>query len=217
MKTCQFEELIDDYLFNRLDEARRDAFEEHYFNCPGCFEKVKQRDELIAVIKSRGDEIFQEVLAPAGSRPSWRKSIPAFLTPRQWAVAAVSAALILVVALGVIPNLKNKPPEFFVNEDLVRGSAITLITPVTDNLTRIPSEFRWESQGEDITYKIFIFHGEEILWSMETEENRVLLPEEIRERMSPGETYSWQVKAFSREGGLLSVSSKVPFSTIPSR
>lgn len=211
MKKCHFESLIDDYLFERLDENQKEKFEEHYFNCPQCFEKMKQTDEMITVIKAKGSEIFHDIYAPRKTRFSWLEPVLAFLTPRQWAMAAVSAALILVVAFGVIPNLKTTSPEFFINEDLVRGSSITLISPVIDNLNQVPSEFRWKSLGDNTEYKLFIYYQEELLWSTTTKDNFVVLSEKIKSLMAPGKNYSWQVKAFSQEGTLIAVSSRVQF------
>jgi hypothetical protein len=132
-------------------------------------------------------------------------------------MAAVSAALILVVAIGIIPTLKTGAPEFFINDDLVRGSSITLISPVIDNLERIPSEFRWQSLGENTEYKLSIFHQEELLWSTETKENFLILSDNVKSKMAPGEKYSWQVKAFSPEGTLIAVSSRVQFNFISSK
>ncbi len=217
MKKCIFEDLIDDYLFGRLDETQKETFEEHYFNCPQCFEKMKQTDEMIAVIKANGSEIFRDVYAPRKTRLSRLEPVLAFLTPRQWAMAAVSAALILVVAIGIIPNLKTTSPEFFINDDLVRGSSITLISPVINNLDQIPSEFRWQSLGDDVEYKLFIFHKEELLWSTTTKDNFVTLSDDTKSLMVPDETYSWQVKAFSSEGTLIAVSSRVQFDFVTSK
>jgi hypothetical protein len=217
MKKCNFENLIDDYLFDRLDETQKDKFEEHYFNCPECFEQMKQTDEMIAVIKANGSEIFRDVYAPEKTRRSRLEPVVAFLTPRQWAMAAVSAALILVVAIGIIPNLKTSSPEFFINDDLVRGSSITLISPVINNLDQIPSEFRWQSLGDNIEYRLFIFHQEELIWSTTTNDNFVTLSESTKSLMAPNKPYSWQVKAFSQEGTLIAVSSRVQFNFITTK
>ena len=211
MKKCNFENLIDDYLFERLDENQKEKFEEHYFNCLQCFEKMKQTDEMITVIKANGSEIFHDVYAPRKTRFAWLEPVLAFLTPRQWAMAALSAALILVVALGVIPNLKTTSPEFFINDERVRGSSIKLISPVIDNLDQVPAEFRWQSLGENTEYKLFIYHQKELLWSTTTKDNFVTLSEKIKSLMAPGKNFSWQVKAFSQEGTLIAVSSQVQF------
>jgi hypothetical protein len=217
MKKCNFENLIDDYLFDRLDETQKEKLEEHYFNCPQCFEKMEQTDEMIAVIKANGSEIFRDVYAPQKTSRSWLEPALSFLTPRQWAVAAVSAALILVVAIGVIPNLKTTPPEFFINDDLVRGFSIILISPVIDNLDQVPSEFRWQSLGDNTEYKLFIYHQEELLWSTTTKDNFVTLSENTKSLMAPVKKYSWQIKAFSPEGTLIAVSSRVHFNFVTSK
>jgi len=217
MKKCKLENLIDDYLFDRLDETQKEKFEEHYFNCPQCFEKMEQTDEIIAVIKANGSEIFRDVYAPQKARRSRLESVLAFLTPRQWTMAAVSAALILVVAIGVIPNLKTTSPEFFINDDLVRGSSIALISPVIDNLDQVPSEFRWQSLENNTEYKLFIYHQEELLWTTTTKDNFVTLSENIKSLIAPSKKYSWQVKAFSPGGTLIAVSSRAQFCFVTSK
>jgi hypothetical protein len=214
MKKCKFEDLIDDYLYNRLDETQKEAFESHYFACSHCFEKMRERDEMISVIKAKGNEIFQDFYASEKRGRSRLESVFAFLTPRQWTLAAVSAAIILVVALAIVPHFKTKSPEFFINEEMVRGPSITLISPVTDNLKQVPSEFKWQALGDNVDYRVFIYQEEELLWSTNTGDNFVNLTQEIKDLLTPGHKYSWQVKAFSPEGTLIAVSSRVQFNVV---
>ncbi len=213
MKKCNYEGKIDDYLLNRMSQSEREKFEAHYFNCPACFEKLAERDELIAVIKEKGHMIFEGIPESAReSKPSILEALSAWMSPKQWVVAAASAALILVVAIGVAPHLKKSTPQFFINNDTVRGESITLISPVI-NVTSIPSEFKWESSGNDVEYKIYIYNSHP-LWSGTTKDTSIVLPSEVRAKMVPGHKYSWQVKAFSAQGGLIAVSSRVPFQVI---
>lgn len=215
MRICKFEYLIDDYLLGKLSEDKRAEFEEHYFNCPLCFEKTVQRDELISVIKTKGSSIFQDIQVPKeAKRPSVFESVYAFLTPREWATAAVSAALLLIVVFGVLPNIKATSPNFYINDDRVRGPSITLISPVIEDMKVIPSQFRWQGLGEDVEYKIYIYNHD-LMWSGTTKENFIVLSEETKKLMISGEKYSWQVKAFSPEGILISVSSRVHFNISP--
>jgi hypothetical protein len=211
MSKCKFENQIDNYLLNRLSEENRENFEEHYFNCSHCFEKITERDEIISVIKNRGDEIFQDAYAPEFTKKAnLADTIFGFFTPTQWAVAAVSAALVLIVAIGILPRFKSSAPEFFVNEDLVRGSSVVLISPVIDTIGEIPSQFKWQSLGDDVEYKIYIYNNK-LLWSASTKDSYIILPDEVKDQMISGQKYSWQVKAFSREGSLIAVSSRVQF------
>jgi len=211
MSKCKFEDHIDDYLLNRLSEGEKEKFEEHYFNCSHCFERTAERDEIISVIKSMGHEIFQDVYVEKETqRASFAETLFGFLTPKQWAVAAVSAALVLIVAFGILPRYRASSPEFFVNEDLVRGSSIELISPVIETVKEIPSQFKWQSMGEDVEYKIYIYNHD-LLWSTSTRDNFIDLPDAIKKQMISGQKYSWQVKAFSLEGSLIAVSSRVQF------
>ena len=209
MRNCKYDKLIDDYLFNRLSEEGRQEFEEHYFDCPVCFAKLEERETLITAVKYKGHEIFQDIEQEEIQRLPLLEQITAFLTPKQWALATATAALLIVVALAVIPNLTTTQPEFFVNDDLVRGGSIKLISPVI-TVQAIPSQFRWESLGDDVEYKIEIFNHN-LMWSATTTNNFIALPDEVKNRMVSGEKYSWQVKAFSKEGTLIAVSSRVQF------
>lgn len=211
MRNCKFEEIIDKYLFNRLTDDEKNTFEEHYFNCPSCFEKMVERDELVAAIKYKGQEIFKdEYVAEAAKGETWWEKVTSFLTPRQWTTVAVSAALIAVIVFGVLPMLKPTSPQFYINEDAVRGSKITLISPVWES-EKVPSKFEWKKMGEDVDYKIYIYDNGNVVWDDTTKDNFITLPEKIKKTFASGEKYSWQVKAFSPEGGLISVSSRVQF------
>jgi hypothetical protein len=211
MKMCKCEYLIDDYLFDRLDDEKKKKFEEHYFNCPYCFEKMVERDELISLIKQKGDVIFQdEYVVEEEKGATWFEKIVSFFTPKQWALIPVYAALLLIVVFTLIPYFKPAPPQFFISEDRVRGESITLISPVIDIKT-VPSKFEWKDTGEDVGYKIYIYDDGEKLWATTTKDNFIVLPEKVRKRMTLGEKYSWEVKAFSPEGTLVAISSKVHF------
>ncbi|MGB3862076.1 MAG: hypothetical protein WA915_08315, partial [Candidatus Aminicenantaceae bacterium] len=189
---------------------KKQEFEAHYFSCRVCFEKMAERDEILTAIKYKGHAIFQDLETEKEvEHVPMLDQIWAFFTPKQWVLATATAAVLLVVALGVIPNLKTTSPQFFINDDLVRGGSIKLISPVIA-VNAIPSQFRWEGLGEDVEYKIEIYNHE-LLWSATTSNSYIALPPEVKERMVTGEKYSWQVKAFSTEGTLIAVSSKVQF------
>ncbi len=199
MRKCKFEDLIDNYLLNRLDEEKKKKFEVHYFNCPYCFEKMVERDELISVIKHKGDMVFQDEYAVEETKGgTWVEKIVSLLTPKQWAAAAVSACLFLIICglfLYVIPNRGPTPPSFPPPDDKAeRGAQIKIKV--------IPSKIEWSRLGEDVEYKIYIYDNGDKLWSTTTKENFVVLPEDVKKRMTLGEIYSCEVKAFSTYGPL---------------
>ena len=170
---------------------------------------MEERNELIAVVKAKGESIFKE-LETETSRPStFVNRLVSSLTPKQWAVAALSACALLIIALGVAPSLKSPTPQFMIDNQVVRGGSLTLISPVID-MQSIPTEFKWDNLGEGVEYKISIYNGE-LLWTETTESNSISLPDTIKQSMKAGERYSWEVKAFSKQGSLIAVSSRVQF------
>ncbi len=211
MKICKCEYLIDDYLVDRLDDEKKNKFEEHYFNCHYCFEKMVERYELISLIKQKGDVIFQdEYVVEEEKGATWLEKIASFLTPKQWTLIPVYTALLLIVIFIFIPYFKPAPPQFFISEDRVRGESITLISPVID-IKIVPSKFEWKDSGEDVEYKIRIYDDGKKLWTATTKDNFIVLPEKIKKQMALDKKYSWEVKAFSPEGTLIAISSKVHF------
>jgi len=210
MRKCKFEDMIDGYLLNRLSQGDRELFEEHYFNCSSCFEKLQERDLIIRTIKNHPEALTQEseVRVPFFSR--LKTELAAMFTPRQFVLAGVTAVLLLVVIFALVPRQQIPAPSFsLTDEETVRGSSITLISPVID-MGQVPASFEWKKLGENIEYQVSIYNHE-LLWKATTKENRITLPEEVRAKMVPGEKYSWQVKAFSADGTLIAVSSKVQF------
>lgn len=211
MSKCKFEDFIDGYLLNRLSERDKEAFEEHYFNCSSCFEKLQERDIIIRTIKNHPELLMTEKgEARVPFLATLKKEVGAFFTPRQLALAGLTALLVLVVIFVIVPRNQAPAPNFFLtDEETVRGSSITLISPVID-MNQIPSSFEWKKLGENIEYQVSIFNHQ-LLWKATTKENRITLPEEVKAKMVPGEKYSWQVKAFSPDGTLIAVSSRVQF------
>lgn len=200
---------------NKLEGEERERFEEHYFNCQRCFQRMEEQDELISTIQSRGAWIFKEQAVPDRkiSVPVFEKAF-SFFTPRQWATAAAAAAVLLITIFGVLPQFKQTSPQFFLNEnEVVRGASLSLISPIID-VKSVPAYFEWTKLGQDVEYKIYVYNTE-LLWMAATSDSRLSVPEDIKQRMVAGEKYSWQVKAFSSKGTLIAVSSKVQFQIKP--
>jgi len=215
MKKCQFESQIDDYLLDRLEVGDKDAFEEHYFNCQHCFELMEQHNDLISAVKGRGAWIFKP--QPAAEK---RSLVPTFdrvfsyFTPRQWATVAAAAAVLLVAVFGVLPRFKGPSPQFVLSEsEVVRGGSLTLMSPIID-VKAAPAFFEWKLLGQDVEYKISLYNGG-LIWTAVTGENRIDVPDDIRQKMVLGEKFAWQVKAFSSRGTLIAVSSRVEFKIKP--
>jgi hypothetical protein len=211
MKKCEREETIDLYLLNKLSENEKWKFEDHYFNCSSCFQKTVERHALIETVKNQGAYIFPpETVHQVAERMPWTEKVLSFLTPRQWVAASVSAALIIVVVLAVVPRSNQNAPQFvFTGDQTVRGASIDAIAPA-GGLSSAPALIEWKALGEDVEYKVTL-SNRKVIWTGTTQDTRIALPEEIRSQLKPGERYSWQVKAYSQKGTLLAVSRLAQF------
>lgn len=210
MKQCSYEEKIDLYVLDKLGDEDRKAFEEHYFNCMSCFSRASERDEILNIIRRNPSLVAVKSEAPGETRdPSRLRLWLASFKPREWALAGLAAC----VGMVVLALLLTRPPEtpvFLLEDDeTVRGHTLSLISPVID-IAGTPAFFEWRSIGENVTYDLTLFHIEP-LWKTTTRESRVSLPGEIRSQLIPGQSYSWQVKAYSEQGTLIAVSSRVRF------
>jgi hypothetical protein len=214
MQTCFSSDKIDDYLLQRLTEEEARAWEEHYFNCPDCFRDMSEREELMAVIKSRGPEIFDEPRASAWTEPSRVEKFLNFFTPRRWVFVSLAVIALIVIVFGVMPRQRPAPPHFVLDgEEVLRGETLTLISPVID-VTEPPPVFEWKTLPDADEYKVSLY-AETLIWSVTTKNNSVALPEEIKAQLAPEQKYSWQVKAFSLQGQLIAVSSRLHFQISP--
>jgi hypothetical protein len=211
MKKCEHQETIDLYLLNKLSENEKWKFEDHYFNCSSCFQRTVERHALIETVKNQGAQIFApEAAHQVVESVPWTEKVLSYLTPRQWVTAAVSAALIIVVVLAVVPRSKQDAPQFvFTGDQTVRGASIDAIAPA-GGLSSAPAFIEWKALGEDVEYKVTL-SNHKVIWTGTTQDTRIALPEEIRAQMKPGERYSWQVKAYSQKGTLLAVSRVAQF------
>lgn len=210
MKTCRYEGWIDGYLLGKLGGKETEEFEKHYFECAPCFAKLAERNEIVGVLKrDRSVFVAEERPAIETKRAPWYDRAFAFFTPRQWAFAGAAAAL-LVAVLTVTPVFRHASPEFVLNgEDTVRGSSLTLISPVID-IGSVPAFFEWKALGTDVEYQVSIYNGK-LLWKTTTRDSRLSLPADVKALMTAGTKCSWQVKAFSPQGTLIAVSSRVQF------
>jgi hypothetical protein len=215
MRKCLFEDQIDDYLLNRLEGEAKDRFEEHYFNCSSCFARLRERSDVVSAIKTKGAWLFARDHEP--ERRTWvpaLERLTSFMTPRQWVTAAAAAGVILFAVFGALPLMRHQGPQFVLSDsEVVRGRSLTLISPLID-VKSVPGYFEWARLPQAAEYKIFVYNAQ-LLWSTITTENKIAVPDNIKQQIVAGEKYSWQVRAFSAKGTLVAVSSRVQFQVVP--
>src|SRR5579884_3088190 len=105
----QEDEIVERYVSNRLSDEERTEFEEHYFFCPQCADRVRALQAVRAALLARGAR------KPARS---W-----------MWPALAAAAAVILVTLLGV---MVSRP-----RQQRVAASPERAAPPVPTELARI--------------------------------------------------------------------------------
>ena len=194
MSECFSEDRLDDYLLNRLAEAERAGFEEHYFNCPGCFAALQSRDLVRQAVRAAGQ--------PPRTAPA-EAARPHGLRPWLAAAGAIGALAVLTLTLG--PGLWRKAPVWTPpTTDAVRGTAVAVRTP-QGLMETAPAALEWHALGEGVEYAVTL-NGPGLDWSGRTREARIALPAAVREAQRPGPEYRWQVKAFAPQGYFMGAS-----------
>jgi tetratricopeptide (TPR) repeat protein len=79
-------EIAEKYLLGELSEPDLEAFEQHYFECPRCFEELQSYRALQAELKQTGAVIQRAPVVQRAASP--------------WAWATAAAGVLLLIAIG---------------------------------------------------------------------------------------------------------------------
>jgi anti-sigma factor RsiW len=88
------QEIIERYVRNQLTAEERQAFEEHFFGCDECFEKLQITERFIAGLDDAGNRGLLDSAPSAGVAPAH--------TWGSWMFPAFAASSFAAVALGVV-------------------------------------------------------------------------------------------------------------------
>ncbi len=87
------EEIIERYLRNQLTPEERRTFEEHYFTCEECFEKLEATERFIAGMRDAGSRgLLGSGVSEVASRRGWRT----------WMLPTVAASAFAVVVFAAV-------------------------------------------------------------------------------------------------------------------
>ncbi len=97
----QDNDVIEQYVLQRLSPAERQAFQEHYFECDECFEQTKVAARFIAGVReaSKSGALAPDRAKTATSSSWWPPAVFFQGWARAWALPALAICLMLAVAL----------------------------------------------------------------------------------------------------------------------
>jgi|Deesub1362A_J573_1020465.scaffolds.fasta_scaffold00084_73 hypothetical protein len=216
-KKCKFEKQIDDYLLNRLSEKKEEEFEKHYFICPNCSKELIFREKIFETIKERGREIFKDIIFESHEPikiNSFYKIIN-FLKVKKWAFATLLIFLIFISGISIYFYQKIAHSGFFApHEETLRSEIINLYYPHGE-LRIYPQYFYWNKIEGSSKYILSIYDNKEnLIWKIETTNNKIKLPEEIKSKIIKRDFYFWEIKALSNQGLIIARSRRGIFRII---
>ncbi len=217
MKRCEFENKIDGYLLDKLSEKEKDEFEKHYFNCPICSKELIFREKIFEAIKEKGSEIFADVILETYKpiKISPFNKILYFFKVKKLALAFTIISLIILASGSFFLYHKLTHPGFFPpSEEIIRGEVITLLYPHGE-LRKYPKYFYWKRIEGNPEYLLCIFDNKNnLVWKVKTKNNRVKLPNKIKNTIKKENFYFWEVNAFSSQGSIIGKSRRGIFRII---
>ena len=100
------ESIVEAYLCGKLDEAAREAFELHYFECERCFAELEAVRSVQAALRlsPRGP-----LALPGGRGAPNSRAASAPSAARRWWVPAIAAAALVAAIIGAVRLTRPRP------------------------------------------------------------------------------------------------------------
>ena len=162
------EEVVERYVRNQLTPEDHQAFEEHYFACDECFEKVQAMERLVAGVQE---------LARRGELGDTERQSRAPYGWLWWAFAGTSLAMMaLAVATGwaflyEIPTLKRTLIAYGATPPPQQSSVVT-ISPAPMAEANVPLVMLQASRGEEPTTAVLAAGDRQLILWVELGETR---------------------------------------------
>ena len=199
--------IMDDYLNSRLSAKEKLAFEEYYFNNDECFSELQFREDLISLIKAKGETLFS---AEVQIKKTAKNKLVRFLSklwPQHWFSEPIWGYSTLAITIGSVAffvfsivtqqDRQIDPTRFEILpyleeivDDVERSSSLEVVSPKNEMNLKGDVVFAWERIEIPLVYlKLLNNLGEEI-YSFTLQKNRF----ELTEELSPG-LYYWKLES----------------------
>ena len=147
------DEVVERYVRNQLTPEDRQAFEEHFFACDECFDRVQAMERFTAGVRDAAEHgLLDDAAEPANSRERPRWALWAFAGS---SLAAVALAAVVGWALLVrVPSLQRKLNASVAQVDLQQQTLAQLqagSAARAGTQPNVPLVMLQETRGEDST------------------------------------------------------------------
>jgi hypothetical protein len=126
------------------------------------------------------------------------------------------SAILIVMAAGLLWMNRSHEPELRSDAGngpvVYRSEEVQIVGPAGE-LAQAPQVLQWKATPQATNYKASIMEvDEKPLWTGETHDMILTIPEPVRSKMLPGKTVLWRVTALDGQGHVLAVSQLQRFS-----
>jgi hypothetical protein len=213
----------------------------HLANCPRCqtelallktfesSEPVPGEGAAVAWISARLEQRLDQIKGASPQRRatasdgsgSWLSRL--FSQPSTAWLVPVAAALIVVIAIAGARMHRSAEPELRADAGtgtgtgkvIYRSQEIKTSGPSGD-LVEAPKTLQWNALIGATAYTVVIMEVDETpLWSGETVDVTITIPDAIRDKMLPRKPALWRVTARDNQGRVLATSQVQRFSVLP--
>lgn len=203
-----------------LPEAAAKRVRGHLADCARCqtelallheFERASPRAAEAATVQwitTQLERRFAGAIAqPARKSEATVTPIRRRLPRRPMQVGFAIAASLLVAAVGIGIN-KSRPPGFEppTGALVFRSGSLAVVSPAA-SLEAPPRDLRWQPWASASSYAVRVMEVDhEVLWSAETGQTAIALPESVRAQVVPHKPLLWEVIARDSDGKALASS-----------
>jgi hypothetical protein len=204
----------------------------HLLQCPRCQSELAMlrsfessaplpgEGAAVAWISSQLDRQLDQIKSPAGvagrrTRATSSSWIAHLFGQRRSTFAILATACALIAVTSVVLLRSSKEPELRASlgndTNVYRSTQIQTISPVGD-ITDVPKTLAWQAFPGSFSYKVAVMEVDKsVLWSSETKDTSVTIPDAARVRIVDSKPILWQVTAVSANGSVLAASSTQRF------
>jgi hypothetical protein len=199
---CPDKEVFIKAFMKELSPEEKERLIDHIFACEKCrlrFEAMKQLSSKL----SEAEKDFEGIELPASEERQFRKMAKQrikelegrkkriffeFIPARYIAFAA---GLLIIIA-GLFFILRHHPGEAY--REIEKGR-LSLVEPV-GKISGPPSLFIWtDLEGTDYYYFELVDEELNIIYKTDSNEARLTLPADVKEKLKKGRTYIWKIEA----------------------
>ena len=201
---ADIDHVVEMYLSGDLPEAEMDAFEDHYFSCPACTERLKRQQQVMDQVATASKTLFPEdvrTIEAANTRPAGQPELPQKDGGYRWVLNAVAAILLIGLTWYMYDPLGNRGPgdfsENFQENTMLEQqmamvsrdqSRIEILSPVPDaRFTNEAPRFHWKFSGDQQLLTLTILDNKA---RVITRRSDIAPPYQLSQKLAPG-LYYW--------------------------